>query len=71
MTADDVEYIINMQEDFVAKLKSIPWFANLGKPIAPGLGVKQIHDWSEWPGPEDVSVSQISYRQQDLYMITS
>ena len=38
-------------ETFLAELKTIPWFANLGKPL-PDQGIQRINEWKEWGGPE-------------------
>jgi hypothetical protein len=54
-------------DEFLDQLETIPWFAKLGKPIPDNQGVKRIYSWKEWPGPEDMEVSEIALRQQALY----
>jgi hypothetical protein len=54
-----------MVEAFLEQLEKVPWFANVGKPIPLTRGVKQIHSWEEWPGPEDTD--EIHLDQQALY----
>ena len=53
--------------NFIKELERVPWFENLGKPNAPASKVKWIHDWDEWPGPEDPQVGDANSRQQLLY----
>ncbi|MHC2066877.1 hypothetical protein ACYFX5_05370 [Bremerella sp. T1] len=53
--------------DFLNRVESLPWFHNLGQDPPWDSHCRQIQDWSEWPGPEDPSVSEIAYRQQSLY----
>jgi hypothetical protein len=38
-------------ETFIDELKTVPWFANLGKPL-PDQGIQRIGGWTEWKGPE-------------------
>ena len=52
---------------FLADLELIPWFANIGKSLPAGAAVKQIHDWDEWPGPEEESVNADGEEQQALF----
>jgi hypothetical protein len=37
---------------FLALLRRVPWFRNLGKPHRWDSEVARIHSWDEWPGPE-------------------
>jgi hypothetical protein len=55
-----------VMEQFLAELEQVRWFENLGKPIGPEMGVDQIHDWEEWPGPEDPATDEMTLRQQAL-----
>lgn len=54
-------------EEFLEELKAIPWFRNIGRSTAADAGLKRIHRWKDWPGPNDPAVSELSFRQQDLH----
>lgn len=56
-----------MEDRFLLELEQIPWFANLGKPLAQSSGVRRIAGWDDWPGPEDEGVTEIHLRHQSLY----
>jgi hypothetical protein len=51
---------------FLDQIECIPWFRRVGVPIL-SSDVKRISDWSQWPGPEDPSVSQVYEGQQALH----
>lgn len=53
--------------DFLTQLESIPWFSNIGKPVDAASSVERIYDWNEWPGPNEASIIELSWRQQDLF----
>ena len=53
--------------DFLAELERIPWFENIGKDVSPTAHVEQIHEWQEWPGPEDSSLDEAGVWQQSLH----
>lgn len=38
-------------ESFLDELKTVPWFANLGKPLS-HEGIRRIQNWGDWDGPE-------------------
>lgn len=54
-------------EQYIAELQQVSWFENLGKPIEAGEAISQIHDWEEWPGPDDRATLDMALRQQALY----
>ncbi len=48
----DFRTIADNAISFIALLRDIPWFMNLGKPHPRDHQVVRIWDWKEWPGPE-------------------
>jgi hypothetical protein len=53
--------------DFLNRIETLPWFANLGESLPEDSDCKRIRDWSEWPGPEEPSVAEIADQQQAIY----
>jgi hypothetical protein len=54
-------------DGFLAQLRGIPWFANLGRPSPEDSAVGRIDRWEDWPGPEEPSVAALHERQQEMY----
>ncbi len=52
---------------FLKALEDIPWFANIGKPLPEGSTCKQIHNWDDWPGPEEPSVAEMDDGEAATY----
>ncbi|WP_433330803.1 hypothetical protein [Spirillospora sp. CA-294931] len=40
-------------DEFERALDGVAWFANLGRPSRWDAGCVRIHDWDDWPGPEN------------------
>lgn len=53
--------------DFLASLETVPWFSRIGEPIPDLPNLPRIHEWDEWPGPEDEGVAAIGLREQAFY----
>jgi hypothetical protein len=51
---------------FVDGLDRVKWFAHLFEPLEEP-GASAFPDWAAWPGPVDPRVSEIHFRQQELY----
>jgi uncharacterized protein (TIGR02996 family) len=45
----------------------VPWLEHLGQPTAGDNEVYRLHDWDEWPGPEDPSVQPLYELSQTWY----
>src|SRR4051794_21980377 len=54
-------------DEFLAQLREIPWFADIGRPIPADFQAGRIGRWEEWPGPEEPSVAILFERHQGLY----
>ena len=53
--------------DLLAELEVIPWFSNLGRPTPDDAGVARMATWEDWPGPEEPTITEMSYQQQELF----
>jgi hypothetical protein len=53
--------------EFLAQLEAVPWFSNIGRPTPQDVGVKRMFAWEEWPGPEEPTIGELSFRHQALY----
>jgi hypothetical protein len=54
-------------DDFLAQLDTVPWFSNIGRPTPADAEVGRIHEWEEWPGPEEPTITELSLRHQALF----
>ena len=53
--------------EFLSSLESVRWFARLGEQITDSPDTPRIHDWGEWPGPQDEAVIALHFRHGELY----
>ena len=54
-------------DEFLVRLREVPWFADIGRPMPAVSRVERIERWEEWPGPEEESVAILHEKHQALY----
>lgn len=52
---------------FVEDLEAVPWFKNVGYPLPADMNARPLHQWEDWPGPEEPAIFELSERQQALH----
>jgi hypothetical protein len=51
---------------FLSEIRDVRWFASVGEPLSPDLGLTQLASWNDWPGPECPEVIELFLRDADL-----
>ena len=54
-------------ETFLDRLDRVPWLQHLGQPTDRDGEVHRIHDWDEWPGPEEPNIAELGLWWQDRH----
>jgi hypothetical protein len=52
--------------EHLARLKTVAWFSEIGKPIPEPPGTPRIYDWDDWHA-YDRNVEEVAWRGQALY----
>jgi hypothetical protein len=49
------------------RIGQVPWFSRLGRPSAWDQGAVRLHDWDEWPGPENPGMEAWAFESVAIF----